>query len=212
MPDKFKEPQKRAIQYFYVDGTFEFGFGLLSLILAGYFYVETHVSGWLTALVSASLLLVIICGGYLIKFMIGRLKERITWPRTGYVSYKNDTGMKRSWRMALGGIVGGVIAAALSVLVMDRNINIAVMPFVSGLLFGFVFSILGWRTSVPRFHLLGFLSAVLGVALSFSRLGNYPSMIWFYAGFAAILLFTGSCVLRTYLHQNPIQNESSDEH
>ncbi len=78
MTDDLNTPQLRAIQYFFVDGSFEFGFGLLCLILAAFFYAETHVQGWLLTLVSSSLVLLMIGGAWLINQLIKLLKERLT--------------------------------------------------------------------------------------------------------------------------------------
>jgi len=212
MSNDLKESQLRAIQYFYVDGTYEFGFGLLCLILAGYFYAEAHVSGWLSAIVDASLVLVMIGGGYLIQLLIRRLKERLTWPRTGYVSYQRKQGIQRGWRIALTLVIGGVVASATTMLVMNEDIQIAILPLLSGLLIGMVMVILGWRTSIPRFYLMALLSAALGVTLAYSGLENSVSLIAYYASLAVVQLFTGTCVLSNYLRQNPLQKESPDEH
>ena len=78
MTNDLKQPQLRAIQYFYVDGSFEFGFGLLCLMLGVFFYIETHVQGWLSAVVDGSLVMVMIGGAWLINRLIKQLKERIT--------------------------------------------------------------------------------------------------------------------------------------
>jgi len=212
MSNDLKESQLRAIQYFYVDGTYEFGFGLLWLIMAGYFYAEAHLSGWLSAVVDVSLVLVMIGGGYLIKLLIRRLKERLTWPRTGYVSYQRKQGIQRGWRIALTLVIGGVVASATTMLVMNEDIQIAILPLLSGLLIGMVMVILGWRTSIPRFYLMALLSAALGVTLAYSGLENSVSLITYYASLAVVQLFTGTCVLSNYLRQNPLQKESPDEH
>ena len=212
MSNDLKESQLRAIQYFYVDGTYEFGFGLLWLIMAGYFYAEAHLSGWLSAVVDVSLVLVMIGGGYLIKLLIRRLKERLTWPRTGYVSYQRKQGIQRGWRIALTLVIGGVVASATTMLVMNEDIQIAILPLLSGLLIGMVMVILGWRTSIPRFYLMALLSAALGVTLAYSGLDNSVSLIAYYASLAVVQLFTGTCVLSNYLRQNPLQKESPDEH
>lgn len=204
MQGDFKKSQLHAIQYWTIDGTFEFGFGLLCVLLAGYFYAETHVSGWLSAVVDVSLVLVIFGSGYLVKLLIRKLKEGITWPRTGYVAYKRKPGIKRGWRVALGFVAGVTIALVISMLVMNQNIKIAVMPLLSGLLFGLVMCIVGRRTAVPRFYLLALLSAVIGAALAFSGIGNYSGLVVYYAAIAVILLFTGTWVLRAYLRQNPL--------
>jgi hypothetical protein len=212
MSDELKKSQQRAIQYFYSDGTFEFALGLLSLLLAVYFYLEAHVQGWLSTIVEASLVLVMISGAVLINRLIKRLKERLTWPRTGYVSYQRKKGVQRGWGFAIGLVIGGVVAMVTTVLVMTQDLKIAVMPLLSGLLFGILLAILGWRASIPRFYLLALLSAVLGVALAYSRLENTVSLIAYYASITVVLLFTGTCVLRTFLRQNPMPKDSPDEH
>jgi hypothetical protein len=204
-PDPTSQPQRRIIQYFYVDGSFEFGFGLLCLLLAGYFYIETHVQGWLSAIIDVSLVLVMIGGGVLINLLVRKLKERVTYPRTGYISYRRERKPKQVRRAMISIVTGGLIAALATVLVAaPHRPNIAVMPIFSGVLFGLVLAIIGWRTAIPRFYLLAVLSAAVGIALSFSGLGDYPGLVAYYAATAVILLFTGACVLRSYLRKNPI--------
>jgi hypothetical protein len=203
MTDDLKKPQLRAIQYFFADGSFEFGFGLLCLILAVFFYVETHVQGWLSALVDGSLVLVMIGGAWLINRLIKLLKERLTWPRTGYVTYSRQNGLKRGWRLALGMIVGGLVAAVAAVIITNPNTRIAAMPLLAGLLLGLVLAILGWRARLPRFYLLAALSAVVGIALAFSGLENIVALAAYYLTFSLALFTTGTCVLRAYLRQNP---------
>jgi peptidoglycan/LPS O-acetylase OafA/YrhL len=153
-----------------------------------------------------------ISGAVLINRLIKRLKERLTWPRTGYVSYQRKKGVQRGWGFAIGLVIGGVVAMVTTVLVMTQDLKIAVMPLLSGLLFGMLLVILGWRASIPRFYLLALLSAVLGVALAYSRLENTVGLIAYYASITVVLLFTGTCVLRTFLRQNPIPKDSPDEH
>jgi hypothetical protein len=210
MTNDLKKPQLRAIQYFYADGSFEVGFGLLCLLLAIYFYIEMHVQGWLSVLVDGSLILVLIGGAWLINRLIKSLKERLTWPRTGYVAYTRQHGLKRGWRLALGMIVGGLVAAVVAVLVTNPNIHVAAMPLLSGLLLGLVLVILGWRAKLPRFHLLAGLSAVVGVALAYSRMENIVALAAYYLAFSLVLFAAGACVLRAYLRQNPPPAKAPD--
>jgi len=81
------------------------------------------------------------------------------------------------------------------------------MPIFSGILFGLVLAIIGWRTAISRFYLLALLSAVVGIALTFIGFENYPGLVAYYAAIAVILLFTGACVLRSYLRQNPVPRD-----
>jgi hypothetical protein len=208
MSDNFRNSQLRTFQYFYVDGSFEFGFGLLCLILAAFFYAETHVQGWLSAVVDSSLVLVLIGGAWLINRLIKILKERITWPRTGYVTYKRRDGGYRGWRFVLGLVVSGLVAALASIFATSPSLHISALPLLSGLLLGLVLVVFAWRTSIPRFYLLAFLSAVLGVTLAYGRLEDIVALAIYYLLFGVVLFATGACVLRAYLHQNPaVQDE-----
>lgn len=207
MTDDLKKPQLRAIQYFYADGSFEFGFGLLCLILGVFFYVEANVHGFLSTVVDSSLVLVMIGGAWLINRLIKQLKERLTWPRTGYVTYSRQSGRKRGWSLALGMVSGGLIAAIATVLITAPNAHVATMPVLSGFLLGIVMVVIGWRTRLMRFHLLAGLSAAAGIALGFSRMENNAALAAYYLVFGLVLFASGAWVLRSYLRQNPAKKE-----
>ncbi len=205
MPDDLKQSQLRTIQYFYVDGSFEFGFGLLCLILAVFFYAETSMHGWLAALVDSSLVLVMIGGAWLIRHLITLLKEKVTWPRTGYVTYSRQNGVKRGWRIALGLGVGILVAITATVLASTPRFHLNSMALLSGILLGLVLVFLGWRTSTLRFYLLALLSSLVGGVLAFSRVVDNVALAGYYLVFGLVLIGTGTCVLRAYLRQNPVQ-------
>jgi hypothetical protein len=205
MPDDLKQSQLRTIQYFYVDGSFEFGFGLLCLILAVFFYAETSMHGWLAALVDSSLVLILIGGAWLIRHLITLLKEKVTWPRTGYVTYNRQNGTKRGWRIALGLGVGILVAVVATVLSKTPGIHLNTMPMLSGFLLGVVFAFLGWRTTILRFYLLALFSCMLGGVLAYgSAVDNVP-LAGYYLVFGLVLITAGAFVLRAYLRQNPLQ-------
>jgi len=206
--DPTSRSQLRAIQYWYIDGTFEFGFGLLCLILALYFFVEIHTQGtWISGLIDASLVLFILGGAWLINRLLRQLKERITYPRAGYVSYPRKN-MKRGWRLLLGMVIGGAISAITILLVTNESIQFAVMPLISGCVLAFVLVIMGWRSALPRFYLLAGVSAGIGITLAFAGLGNYIGVAVYYLAISMVLFASGAYTLRTYLRQNPIPEES----
>jgi len=203
MPDDLRKPQLRTLQYFFVDGSFEFGFGLMCLILAAFFYAESHVQGWLLAIVDSSLVLVMIGGAWLINRLTRQLKERITWPRTGYVRYVRREAGKRGRRIALVMLSGGLAGAFATLLVTNPNLTIAPLPILSGFLLGIVMVVLGWRFALGRFYLLAGLSAGIGVVLATSRLADDIALAVYYLIFSLVLFASGTWVLRAYLRQNP---------
>jgi hypothetical protein len=198
-----RRPQLRALQYFYIDGSFEFGFGLMSLSLALFFYLEAHVQGWLSALVDASLILVMIGGAWLVRRLTGWLKEQVTYPRGGYAAYPRKQGRRRGIRLLIGAAAGGLAAVLAVVLTADGAGGPAAMPILSGVLLGLVLAFIGWRARLSRFYLLGGLSAAAGLYLGWSGLGNEPGLMVYYLAFGLILFASGGLTLRAYLRSTP---------
>jgi hypothetical protein len=210
--DPATRSQLRAIQYWYIDGTFEFSFGLLCLILALYFFVEISTQGtWVSALIDASLVLFILGGAWLINRLLRQLKERITYPRTGYVSYQRKSGLKRGWRLLLGMLIGGAVSALTIILLNNDALQFAVIPLVSGCVLAFVLVIMGWRSALPRFYLLAGVSAGIGIILAFNGPGNYLGVAVYYLAVSLVLFASGAHTLFNYLRQNPAPREEQDE-
>lgn len=211
MPDELKKPQLRAIQYYYVDGAFEFGMGGLCLLLAAYFYFQNVLRDTaLGEMLITLFILIVIGGGWLINRLVRWLKERITFPRTGYVSYRRDQEQKRGVRIAVGGGVGMLISALVGWMVIHRPAALDWMPLLTGLLFGFVIALFAWRTQLARFYVLAVISLALGIALSVLGLEEWSGVTVYYGAMSLVLLFTGACVLRTYLRHNPAPQEPPD--
>lgn len=212
MPDEYKRSQLRAIQYYYVDGTFEFGMGGLCLLLAAYFYFQDVLRGTLAGdMLMPLFILAVIGGGWLIKRLVLRLKERITFPRTGYVSYRRENEMKRGIRIAIGGGVGMLISALVGWTVVHGPAALDWMPLLTGVLFGLAIGLFAFRTRLLRFIVLALISMALGVLLSTLMLAEWTGVTVYYAVMGLVFLFAGACVLRTYLRQNPAPQKIVDE-
>lgn len=206
--DPLSQPQRRAIQYWYVDGSYEIGFGLLCLLLGLYFLLEKLVQGsWLSAVVDGALVLVFILGILLVNWLTRRIKERITYPRTGYVAYRRPAGLPRLLRLLLLMVITGLLAAAIALLMARPITGFDVMPLVTGLLLALVLGILAWRSTVPRFYLLAAFSAMVGWGLAFAGLGNYLALSAYYAAIGLALILSGLLTLIGYLRQNPAPQE-----
>src|SRR5512133_1902856 len=121
-----EEIKKRAQRYWYEDGIWEIAFGLINALLGGYLLITAQFS-WSGPLAIVLLLLqmaVIIGMFWSINKIVKYMKERITYPRTGYVAYRRPAPGARLKRVLLMiGISAGIGAfiAALSALKVTPN-------------------------------------------------------------------------------------------
>lgn len=209
MADDLKKTQLRATQYEFVDGTFEFGFGLLFLLLAAFFFAETHAQGWLLAFVDSFLVLVMIGGAWLANRVMKRIKEAVTWPRTGYIAYRHEPRpLKHSARLIIRVGVPLVTAILLVLLFLNRsyfqaqpnhNYDLYVFPFFSGLLFSGLYAIIAWKIALPRFYLTAVATFIIGAGLLVSGLPTYSGMALFFGAMSLTLFLSGGVTLWTYL-------------
>lgn len=210
--DPLQNAQKRAFQYWYVDGSFEFSFGGLCLVLAAYFYASQLLTdSWMGGLMMVFFVIVIVGGGRLVNRLVMTMKERITFPRTGYVSFVRKTGSRRWGRALLLGSVSGIIAALMTLLLTNRSIGFDWMVTASGLIFGAVVIYLGFRTGAARFFINAALSIGLGLALGFANLPENIGLIAFYGLLGLGLLLVGGISLWQYLRENPAPVENNHD-
>jgi len=213
MNHDLKEPGLRAVRYWYVDGTSELAFGGLCLLLAAYFYAQASLSdSWMAGLLSGLLVLVLIGGGYLVNRLTRALKERLTYPRTGFVSYQRERGMRRGLRIALTFAASALIAGLLALFVAGQPNGFELMPGVTGLIFGAVIALIGYRTALQRFYLLAALSLVFGAGFSVSGLSEGLELAAFYGALSLVLFTFGGVTLWRYLRHNPAPAGAPDGH
>lgn len=169
-------------RYWYVDGLSEISGGVLIALIALTYYLSYQVEN----IATRSLLLgfgqpaVIILGTVLARKVIAYLKEKITYPRTGYLSFKQQKGNKRVRRVLMV-IILAVITSVLVTFFLkafpDRY-----LPLLTAVLLGVFTLYLGYQNAVPRFFVVSVLTIVWGGFLT-----------WFYPDFVLIfpLLFAG---------------------
>jgi hypothetical protein len=209
--DPIRTAQKRTIQYWYVDGSFEFFFGGICLVLATYFYTNHLLAdSWLANLLTGLFVLVMLGGGYVVNRLVMMMKERITFPRTGYISFQRKTGSARWVRMLLVGLVAAIVSAAMTILLLNRPAGFDWIVATTGLVFGAVIAYLGLRTGLARFFVNAAVSLVSGIALGFVNLPENLGLTSFYGILGTLLLVIGGLALWQYLRQNPRPVEGGD--
>ncbi|PKN91999.1 MAG: hypothetical protein CVU44_17045 [Chloroflexi bacterium HGW-Chloroflexi-6] len=211
--DSLQNAQKRAMQYWYVDGTFEFSFGGICLILAAYFYANYLLAGsWLANLLTALFVLIIIGGSFLVNRLVMTMKERITFPRTGYIAFQRKSGASRLGRLLLIGVVAATISALMTLFLLQPAAGFDRVVAVSGILFGAVLVYLGFRTGMARFFINAAIGVLAGLALGFANLPENLGLTSFYGVLGLALLTIGGISLWQYLRQNPnVQPDGGDD-
>jgi hypothetical protein len=210
MIDNQKEIERRTKQYFYNDGLTEIAVGIVLLMLGVYFFgsvalpANSPVKTWL----DAAFVLVIFAGIFIVRRLVRFLKFRITYPRTGYVSYRKKEGGPR--RRALAAASGGIIGAALSVLLAVSPTAKAWMPALNGFLLSFAVFLFARRTEIARYYILSAASAVIGLAIALKGIQDVEGISLYYAVFGAAVITSGLAALTVYLRSTKIDHGESD--
>jgi hypothetical protein len=190
-------------RYWYEDGFVEIATGTLFVVVAALLAtmeLVPHDSFWFPIIV-VGMPLVVIGAGVPVKKFVMTLKERVTYPRTGYVAFHHETNRSR-W------LVAGVAFFASIIIVLGGR-WLDHMTAVAGLIMGAAFASLALRFGAVRFYILGALAAVFGLGVA---LLTDLSDTWGMAGLMGVAgagsVVSGLMVLRGYLRQNPSSQEA----
>jgi len=208
MKDDLKKIQTRTTQYWFSDGLYELAFGALCLVLALYLLAQALLpkGTLLYSILVISFVLVMLGSGFLLTRLMNVFKARLTYPRTGYIAYPSKPRRTRWISVLLGMCIG----ALMGFVVVRNLISISLLPLVTGLVFAFVMLLVGLRTGLLRFPLIGFIALVIGGALSLAGIGDSLGLSIFYGSLGLTFALSGACTLRSYLHSTATPQESSN--
>ena len=210
MKDKtVEQAEQRALQYWLIDGIAELVMGGFFVLLGLYFGAQAVLpeDSTMGSMLSPAMLLVFVVGGLTARTLIRRLKERLTYPRTGYVAYRQPS-KKRRW-LTLGVAFG--MAMLVSSLFASSPASLAWIPAVSGLLIGAYWVYQGHRMGVLRFYALAAISAIVGTAITLAGVGETLGTPVFYIVLGLALIVTGGLTLLSYLRREPVQPDELGE-
>jgi hypothetical protein len=121
------------------DGIWEIGFGISILLLSLYYWAVTwfdlaeRLGMWLPLLQIG----VFFAAFLPVRWVVTQLKERVAFPRSGYVAFRREPVRRRWQRFATGGVVGGVVSV-LAVVFSQQGTLESRIPIVVGLAQGVV--------------------------------------------------------------------------
>ena len=189
---------RRTQTYWYSDGLAEIGLTIICLLLSVYFYAQATLArdSWLFRILDMGFLLILLLGILISRKFVTFLKTRLTYPRTGYVSYKPPEPAQK-----LGSIALGIFTSATLIFVIAfGRLNVETyLPVITGLLVGVILFVFGMRSRVLRFFILATISALFGSGLTLMNPGDMLGLSYYYGLMGLTVLVTGLLVLRDYL-------------
>lgn len=187
----------RTRQYWFADGFAELSVGGIFLLLGLYFYLQSVLpaGSLILFILQAGFVALLIGAIFLGRYIVGKFKSSLTFPRTGFVSYKKASNKQRIVSIGLGIVIASLNVAFF--ITSPRSLNL--IPAVTGLIVGIVWLISANRIRLIRLYLQSILSMLLGVGLSLMRFELYQSLAIYYAIMGIILLISGGVTLAKYL-------------
>jgi len=196
----------RAYAHWLKDGIFEIGLGIL-FAGVGTLRAMIHYAGeksdtyyWLAA-GTLVFMIGVAWGG---KRFGNALKARITYPRTGYMSFKQQ---KYNYKFILAvfifaGVLGGMLGM-LSTLPNQQEIG-GIVPIAQGIVGAIVFTYAAQRVEVKRLYYLAVFSLGIGLVIGALRVGVVLGLSFFYLSIGLTMIVTGCLALVQYLRTHEV--------
>jgi hypothetical protein len=199
-----KKYLKRAYAQWLKDGLFEIALGIL-FAGVGTFRAIIHFAGEKTAAyywLSAALLVFMIGVAWGGKYVGELLKERITYPRTGYMAFKPYIyNYKRILVLFIfAGILGGMLGI-LSKQPNQQEIG-GIVPITQGIVGALVFTYAAQRIEVKRLYYLAVFSLGIGLVIGVLGVGVVLGLSFFYLSIGLVMVVSGSVALVQYLRSH----------
>ena len=202
MTEQFDDNIRRVHRYLYDDGLIEIGVGLLFVVVGiGIIaFVAIQENTLMGVLLIASLLALAIGGAVFTKRALESVKERTTYPRTGYVSYRTAEPGRGMWLT----IVMVLLVLAVSVFLPEELTRLSTMI---GALIFVVIGSLGYRLRIRRFYVIGSIALATGVLASWLFADEAMGAAVTFSIIGLVLIISGGLTLSLYLRRHPVVEE-----
>lgn len=197
--DLLKQNLVRPQRYWYVDGLSEIAGGTVIFLIGAVNTVAALLAGGTipTLLVDLVQPVLIISAALITRPIVRNLKERITYPRTGYVEYSGHGHSIRWQRFFLTFFIAFSVSALIGLL--GKSIPEQFWPAITAAILALALAYLGARLGLTRFYIVAGLTFLMGGTVSALNLpDSWPSALLFgLEGFFWIV--SGTLVLMHYL-------------
>lgn len=202
-PAQLRDIENRPTRYWTIDGIPELIMGLVWILWGSALLVgEAIPKGSAANIYWMVFPAVLVLSGVASNWIVKRLKERLTYPRTGYVEYREPGPAVRVATAAMA-VIAAAALAALIVTGRANGVEHSVAPVV-GVILSLGFVVVSMRQRAPHYLALAGVAIALGAAFAVLRLG-WTALNWLFLwmGIAAALM--GAWRLRRYLRQHPAE-------
>jgi hypothetical protein len=205
MVTDLKKVEHRTIQYWFEDGIWEMAFGGWSFLLGIFTFGFALIPGkpFLRALGWVGLLAVIIICARFAGRAVRLLKEKWTYPRAGFVSYRRPGGQNRPRRFSWVGGLAGLASALVYGLLRDSFGYMWAQAGLS-LLMALTFFYTAIRTKLTRFYVLSVFLLAAGILVTRSGLKALSGVGVFCCLLGLALCASGSITFRQFVRKNPV--------
>ncbi|MBK8988281.1 MAG: hypothetical protein IPM39_19810 [Chloroflexi bacterium] len=193
-----EEYVKHTYRYFYEDGLVEIAVGLLMVVVGAALFSWQYVASSLFRVMILVVILPasIIGGMFLVRRFVHKAKERVTYVRTGYVSFREGepTGSR---------LFPLLSALVLLVAVFFLPEVFSRLQFAIGYFLVVFLSYLGFRLGVRRFYGVGILAFLMGIASTIIFASEIEGAGLTITGAGVFILLSGVLTFFHYLRQHP---------
>lgn len=196
------EIMRNTRRYWFVDGLVEImGGGILILVAIGYGFIDKIASEtWRMLAMGLLVPAFIIAVSLFAKKGIARFKQRFTYPRTGYLTFKRQhSGGARARRIVLTILVAvtvSAVLAAFSSLIPERWI-----PAFFALFLSIYTWYLGYYNGVARFNIIAAVTLAAGLFIVWLNLSGMLQVISMLAATGLIWVISGVLAFFSYMKQ-----------
>lgn len=194
------EIARRPQRYWDVDGLPELMMGLLWMLWGGAWLLgDTLPDDWRSNTYWAVAPAFLVVSSFATVWAIKRLKERFTFPRTGYVDWKEPSRSSRLGAAAVAMVTAMVLAAVAAN--RDAGVEHVAAPLL-GVILSLGFVVASLRQRAP--HLLALAAVAIALGLAFGALrAGWESVNWLFVALGAASAAVGGLRLVLFLRKNP---------
>lgn len=200
MEPQVRQAQQRAYRYWYEDGLIDILLGAFFLLVgASSLLPQLDLPPTARTLIEGLRIGAIVVAALALRRFVRALKQRITYPRTGYVAYRARPRVLRWVKVGIGVAAGGLVG----VLATSQSESVRWALLLVGVLVGSGFLYVGVRLRLLRYHLLALTSVLVGGVLALPDLPDDLRLAGFLCVVGGAQIVSGGITLISYLRRNP---------